>query len=137
MPTSPDQIPENIDFAAQELFEAPADQRPAMLENIAKALTRRLLKIQALGSVKSPAVWLDLMSANSQADRGGGAAPGGEANEQPPHMTTLSAPAPCACHDSSCRPGQADGQSTLSFSRSRIQASICSLSDGIMQNIAK
>ncbi len=44
MPKAPDKIPENIDFAAQELLEAPADQRPAMLENIAKALTRRLLK---------------------------------------------------------------------------------------------
>ena len=44
MPRRPDQIPDNIDFAAQELLEAPADQRPAMLENIAKALTRRLLQ---------------------------------------------------------------------------------------------
>ena len=39
-----DQIAENIDFAAQELLEAPYDQRPAMLESIAKALTRRLLQ---------------------------------------------------------------------------------------------
>jgi len=44
VPRRPDQIPDNIDFAAQELLEAPADQRPAMLENIAKALTRRLLQ---------------------------------------------------------------------------------------------
>jgi hypothetical protein len=44
MPRSPDKIPENIEFAAQELLEAPADQRPAMLEGIAKALTRRLLQ---------------------------------------------------------------------------------------------
>ena len=44
MPRRPDQIPDNIDFAAQELLEAPADQRPAMLENIAKALTRRMLQ---------------------------------------------------------------------------------------------
>jgi hypothetical protein len=43
VPRRPDQIPDNIDFAAQELLEAPADQWPAMLENIAKALTRRLL----------------------------------------------------------------------------------------------
>jgi hypothetical protein len=38
MPTVPVKIPDNIDFAAQELLEAPADHRPAMLENIAKAL---------------------------------------------------------------------------------------------------
>ena len=44
MPTAPDKIPENIEFAAQELLEEPADQRPAMLEGIAKALTRRLLQ---------------------------------------------------------------------------------------------
>ena len=44
MPSYPDTIPHNIDFAAQELLEAPADQRPAMLESIAKALTRRLLQ---------------------------------------------------------------------------------------------
>jgi len=44
VPRRPDQIPDNIDFAAQELLEAPADQQPAMLENIAKALTRRLLQ---------------------------------------------------------------------------------------------
>jgi hypothetical protein len=37
-------MPGNVEFAAQELLEAPADQRPAMLEGIAKALTRRLLK---------------------------------------------------------------------------------------------
>jgi hypothetical protein len=44
MPTAPDRIAENIDFAAQELLEAPADERPAMLEQIAKSLTRRLLR---------------------------------------------------------------------------------------------
>ena len=41
---SPDKIPENYDYAAQELLEAPEAYRLAMLENIAKALTRRLLK---------------------------------------------------------------------------------------------
>jgi hypothetical protein len=44
MPRSPDKIPENIEFAARELLDGPADQRSAMLENIAKALTRRLLQ---------------------------------------------------------------------------------------------
>jgi hypothetical protein len=44
MAIRPDKIPENIDYAVQELLEAPADQRPAMLENIAKALTKRLLQ---------------------------------------------------------------------------------------------
>jgi hypothetical protein len=44
MPTAPDSITENIDFAAQELLRAPAEQRPAMLEGIAQALTRRLLQ---------------------------------------------------------------------------------------------
>jgi hypothetical protein len=44
MPRSPDQIPANIDLAVQEPLEAPEEDRPAMLENIAKALTRRLLK---------------------------------------------------------------------------------------------
>jgi hypothetical protein len=44
MSRPPDTIPKNIDFAAQELLDAPADQEPAMPENIAKALTRRLLK---------------------------------------------------------------------------------------------
>jgi hypothetical protein len=53
---APDQIPENADFAAQEMLEAPAVQRPAMLENIAKALTRRLLKRSGQGNSidKSP-----------------------------------------------------------------------------------
>lgn len=37
VPRSPDKIPENIDCAAQELLEAPAADRPAMLEEIAKA----------------------------------------------------------------------------------------------------
>jgi hypothetical protein len=44
MGNSPDKIPENVAFAAQELLEAPEADRPATLENIAKALTRRLLK---------------------------------------------------------------------------------------------
>jgi hypothetical protein len=44
MRQAPDQIPENVDFTAQELLEAPADERPAMLEGIAKALTKRLLQ---------------------------------------------------------------------------------------------
>jgi hypothetical protein len=44
MPKAPDSIPANIEFAAQEPLEAPADQRSAMLEGIAKALTRRLLQ---------------------------------------------------------------------------------------------
>jgi hypothetical protein len=44
MPRSPDKIPENVDFAAQDLLEAAADQRPAILEGIAKELTRRLLR---------------------------------------------------------------------------------------------
>jgi hypothetical protein len=42
--TAPDKIADNIEFAAKELLEAPSDQRPAMLEGIAKALTRRLLQ---------------------------------------------------------------------------------------------
>ena len=42
MPRSPDKIPENIEFAAQE--DAPAADRSAMLEKIAKALTWRLLQ---------------------------------------------------------------------------------------------
>jgi hypothetical protein len=53
MPRAPDQIPENIDFAAQELLEAPADEHPAMLEGIAKALTRWLLQDEpGLGSLE-------------------------------------------------------------------------------------
>jgi hypothetical protein len=47
MPTAPDQIPRNIEFAAKELLEASSDQRPAMLEGVAKALTRRLLQDHA------------------------------------------------------------------------------------------
>ena len=39
MPTAPDKTPDNIEFAAQELLEAPADRRPDMLEDIAEALT--------------------------------------------------------------------------------------------------
>ena len=41
---APDKILENVDFVVKELLEAPAPDRPAMLENIAKALTKRLLK---------------------------------------------------------------------------------------------
>jgi hypothetical protein len=38
-------FPENVDFAAQErALEASANERPAMIKSIAKALTRRLLK---------------------------------------------------------------------------------------------
>jgi hypothetical protein len=44
MPAAPDNIPDNIEFAAQELLEAPAGQRQAILQGIAKALTRRLLQ---------------------------------------------------------------------------------------------
>jgi hypothetical protein len=44
MPILPDKIPENIGFVVRELLEAPADQRPAMLEQIAISLTRRLLR---------------------------------------------------------------------------------------------
>jgi hypothetical protein len=44
MPRPADKIPENIEFAAQEVIEAPEADHSAMLENIAKALTRRLLK---------------------------------------------------------------------------------------------
>jgi hypothetical protein len=47
MSTAPDEVPENIDFATQELLEAPEADRSAMLEGIAKALTRRLLKDEA------------------------------------------------------------------------------------------
>jgi hypothetical protein len=42
--TPPDKVSENVNFAAQELLEATADERPTMLEDIAKALTRRLLR---------------------------------------------------------------------------------------------
>ena len=44
MPKAPDKIPENITAVAQEVLQAPVEQRPAILEEIAKALTRRLLK---------------------------------------------------------------------------------------------
>ena len=40
----PDKITDNVEFAAKELLEAPEADRLAMLENIAKALARRLLK---------------------------------------------------------------------------------------------
>jgi hypothetical protein len=44
MPKSPDQFLDNIDFAAREIADAPIEERPLMLEGIAKALTRRLLQ---------------------------------------------------------------------------------------------
>jgi hypothetical protein len=44
MPKSPDQIPENIDFAAEELTAADPELREAMLEEIAKSLTRNMLR---------------------------------------------------------------------------------------------
>ena len=44
MPLAPDKIPENIEFVIRELLEAPPDQRPAMLEQIAICLTRRVLR---------------------------------------------------------------------------------------------
>jgi hypothetical protein len=44
MHKAPDQIPGNIDVAAQELLEAAAADRVAMLGAIAKALTKRLLQ---------------------------------------------------------------------------------------------
>jgi hypothetical protein len=40
---TPDRILENMDFVVPELLEAPAADRPAMLENITEVLTRRLL----------------------------------------------------------------------------------------------
>jgi hypothetical protein len=42
MPIAPNKIPDNIEFAAQELLEAPVDERPAMFENIAKAANQAL-----------------------------------------------------------------------------------------------
>ena len=44
MPRAPDKILQNVDFVVADLLEAPEIDRLAMLENIAKALTRRLLK---------------------------------------------------------------------------------------------
>jgi hypothetical protein len=44
MPKSPDQFQDNIDFAAQEIADAPVEERAFMLEGIAKALTRWLLQ---------------------------------------------------------------------------------------------
>jgi len=44
MPNPPDKIPENIDFAAEELADADPELREAMLEQIAKSLTRKLLR---------------------------------------------------------------------------------------------
>jgi hypothetical protein len=40
----PTRSPENVDYTAQELLETPEADRPAMLENITKALTMRLLQ---------------------------------------------------------------------------------------------
>ena len=44
MPRSLDKILGNIEFVVQKLLEAPADQRKAMLEAIAKTLTNTLLR---------------------------------------------------------------------------------------------
>jgi hypothetical protein len=44
MITAGHEVPNNIDFGAQELLEAPEGDRPACSKNIAEALTRRLLK---------------------------------------------------------------------------------------------
>jgi hypothetical protein len=44
MPGDPDKATENIEFIVQELLEVPVDQRTEMLEQIAKSLTRRLLR---------------------------------------------------------------------------------------------
>jgi hypothetical protein len=44
MPILPDKIPENIEFVVRELLEAPPDERPEMLEQIAISLTRRVLR---------------------------------------------------------------------------------------------
>src|SRR5689334_2109073 len=54
----PDKIPENINFAAQELLEAPDDQRPVLLENIAKALTRRLLTDNPSIGIREVSDWV-------------------------------------------------------------------------------
>ena len=44
MARSPDQYLDNVDFAAQEIADAPEEERALMLDHIAKALTRRLLQ---------------------------------------------------------------------------------------------
>ena len=44
MPLALDKLSDNIDSAVKELLGASEADRPAMLENVAKALTRRLLK---------------------------------------------------------------------------------------------
>ena len=44
MPILADKIPENIEFVVREILEAPPDERPAMLEQIAISLTRRVLR---------------------------------------------------------------------------------------------
>jgi hypothetical protein len=56
MPTAPDKISENVDFAAQELLVAPADQRLAMLKNIAKALMSRARHTSQFAEGQTPAV---------------------------------------------------------------------------------
>jgi hypothetical protein len=50
MHKAPDQIPGNIDVAAQELLEAAAANRVAMLGGIAKALTKRLQDNPGIGA---------------------------------------------------------------------------------------
>ena len=37
MPRPADKIPEHVDFVEEELLEAPAEDRPATLENVARA----------------------------------------------------------------------------------------------------
>jgi len=44
MARSPDQHLDNVDFAAQEIADAPEEERALMLDYIAKALTSRLLQ---------------------------------------------------------------------------------------------
>jgi hypothetical protein len=44
MRISPDQVPENVDFAAREIADAPIERRLLMLEGIAMALTRRIMQ---------------------------------------------------------------------------------------------
>jgi hypothetical protein len=47
MPTSPDRVRENIEFAAREIADAPTEKRLLMLDGIARALTRRILQDQS------------------------------------------------------------------------------------------
>ena len=45
MARSPDQYLDNVDFAAQEIADAPEEERALMLDHIAKALTLSLIHI--------------------------------------------------------------------------------------------